>query len=224
LATAFALALPAARVLTPAMLPLLVVLVVLGIVAGIIWLAWTQVKQARANLQALAGRLGLAYLPEPAWGGAGQVTGQLDGRAVRFWNYTTGSGKSRQTWCAVGVRPRQDGGLSIELQRQNFGTKVMTWFGAKEIQVGDPAFDAAWFVQTNQPEFLAAALVPEIREKFMTQPALAWEGGYKLAEGEVRFAVRGTFAQAKLVTDLEARLPLLRDLADVAEVFAAERR
>ncbi|MBI2516275.1 MAG: hypothetical protein HYV95_05105 [Opitutae bacterium] len=190
----------------------------------IIWLNWWTQKKTLANLRALAGRLGLQLTAPPsALGGGGMVSGAQQGRAVRFWTYTTGSGKSRQTWCAVGVRPRAVGGLQFELQRQNFGTKVMEWFGAKEIQVGDAGFDAAWFVQTNQPEFLAAALVPEIREKLMADAADAREGGYKLADGEVRFALRDNFTSEKAIARLEARLPVLHDLADVAEVFAADQ-
>jgi hypothetical protein len=198
------------------MLPLLPILLVVAAIVGSIWLSGRQQQQASANRLALADRLGFDFNL-----GLGEVTGNVAGRPAHFWTYSTPNGKSRVTWCAVGVWPHRTGGLAYNIQRQNFGTKVMTWFGAKEIQVGDTAFDAAWFVQTNQPEFLAAALVPEIREKIMALPALPGENGYELAEGEVRFAVRGTFADEKLVAALEARLPLLRDLADVAEVFGA---
>lgn len=193
------------------------------LVGLIIWLDWRDQKKTRAGLQALADRLGL-QLATPAspfrrdWA----VTGLLQGHAVRFWTYTTGSGKSRQTWCAVGVRPQAHAGLQFEIRRQNLSTKVMEWFGAKEIQLGDAAFDRAWFVQTNQPEFFAAALVPEIREKFTALETDSPEGSYKMADGEVRFALSGSFSGKRTVAQLEARLPVLHDLADVAEVFAAD--
>lgn len=204
------------------------VLIVLGFllfVGLIFWLnKWAQ-KKTLANLQALAARTGLQLSAPPGLlSGGGTVSGTQLGRAVRFWTYTTGSGKSRQTWCAVGVRPREAGGLQFEIRPQNLATKVMEWFGAKEIRVGDPAFDQAWFVQTDQPEFLAAALVPEIREKLTVPDVAGWSGSYKLADGEVRFALQNSFTSEKALAQLEARLPVLHDLADVAEVFAADRR
>lgn len=203
---------------------LLVVVGILLFLGLIIWLNWWAQKKTLANLQALAGRLGLQLTTPPrALSGGGVVSGVQQDRAVRFWTYSTGSGKSRRTWVAVGVRPRAAGGLQFEIQPQNLATKVMEWFGAKEIQVGDPAFDQAWFVQTDQPEFLAAALVPEIREKLTVPNGAGWSGSYKLTEGEVRFALQNNFASEKAIMQLEARLPVLHDLADVAEVFAAER-
>jgi len=202
------------------------VLVVLGFCAffGLaIWAGRAQQKKALANLAALAGRLGLNVSGGQSTFGPGPAAeGTQQGRQVRFWSYTTGSGKSRQHWVAAGVRPRADGGLNFELQPQGFGTKFMELFGVKEIQVGDQRFDDAWFVQTNQPEFLAAALVPEIREKLMqTVGPKARPGSYKLEAGVVRYAELGSFSDAALVARLESRLPLLHDLADVGEVFAS---
>jgi hypothetical protein len=188
----------------------------------VIWIGRVQQKKALANLQALGGRLGLSVSGGQSVFGPGPAAdGTQQGRQVRFWSYTTGSGKSRRNWVAAGVRPRADGGLSFELQPQGLGTKFMELFGVKEIQVGEKRFDDAWFVQTNQPEFLAAALVPEMREKLMqTIGPRTRPGSYKLEAGLVRYAEEGQFSDAELVTRLETRLPLLHDLADVAEVFA----
>jgi hypothetical protein len=65
-------------------------------------------------------------------------------------------------------------------------------------------------------------LVSEIREKLMALATHHPEGSYKMADGEVCFALKGGFSSARTVAQLEARLPVLHDLADVAEVFAAD--
>lgn len=201
----------------------LIVVGILGISALIVWAAVVAHRKAEANLQALAVRHGLQVVKE----GSGitavtSVRGQRQGKEVRFWTYSTGSGKSRRTWCAVGVRPRAAGDLAFDLRPQGFGTTIMGWFGAREIQVGDPAFDAAWFVRTNQPDFLTAALVPDIRTKLSSLPRAAGDAEYKLKEGLVQFATQGSFGSATVIARLEARLPVLFDLADLAEVSASQ--
>lgn len=209
----------------PAAMQVLVVVVIMaGFIALIVWGAVQHQKKVRANLEGLAARLGLQVTGDPrGLVTSGAVSGVRQGKEVRFWTYATGSGKSRRTWCAVGVRPRAHGGLEFDLRRQGFGTKVMEWLGAKEIQVGDPAFDREWFVRTNQPEFLAAALVPEVRARLAALGHFASEKPFQLEGGLVQLSTPGTFGNDKVVTRLEACLPLLYDLADIAEVFAASQ-
>lgn len=200
---------------------LVALLIGAGFMGLIIWGAVQHQKKVRANLEALAGRLGLQVTGDPKGVRAHSgVAGVHQGKAVRFWTYSTGSGKSRRTWCAVGVKPRAHGGLEFELQRQGFGTKIMEWFGAQEIQVGDPAFDRDWFIRTNQPEFLAAALVPEIRAKLTAWRLAATEKPIRLEAGEVQVSVPGNFGNDQVIARLESSLPQLIDLADIAEVFA----
>jgi hypothetical protein len=121
---------------------------------------------------------------------------------------------------AVAVRPRAETSLQFDLTRQNFGSTILEMFGAKEIQVGDAAFDKAWFVRTNQPEFFGVALVPSIREKLMADPKGRWGSRYKLEDGLVQYAEQGYFSGTEAVERLEKQLPLLQELADVAEVSA----
>ena len=126
-------------------------------------------RQAADNVRTLAEQLGLEFAagapllglfyPQP------KAAGQLRGRRVEVLLLATGSGKSEVYQCAVSATVRATGGLTMHLQQQGLGTKVMALFGATEIQVGEPEFDRAWFIQTNQPEFLRAALLPELRDK-----------------------------------------------------------
>src|SRR5882724_6962915 len=120
------------------------------------WWAAGQQRRAAANLRALAQRLGLQFFDDakPGWGSLLSVMGQHEGRDVTFHTFLTGSGRSRTTWRAVSVRPRTVGSLLFHFRPQGLVTKLQEIFGAEEITVGDAAFDAAWFLQTNQPEFL----------------------------------------------------------------------
>ncbi len=204
--------------------PVLFLLAILGFIGGVVWLARVQTKKEHQLMLTLAQRMNLRVVEHKTLGtmAVDALEGELSGRVVRYWTYTTGSGKSRVRWVAVGMRPRQHGGLEFELSRQGFGAKVAEWFGIKEVQVGDPQFDAAWFIKTNQPEFFAAALVPEIRAKFPTAHN-GRTGTFKLADGVVQYVERGYFQSEKTITMLESQLPVLQDLADVAEVFASTR-
>ncbi len=205
------------------LLPFLVLIFTTGMIGMVLWLALAQMRKAAANLQALSQRLGLVYREDKTAGLVTMrtVTGLQAGREVSFHNFTTGGGKSSTTWRAVSVRPRAAGGLIFYFHRQGLAAKIEALFGAKEAVVGDAAFDAAWFLQTNEPEFVGAALVPEVRAKLMAAQAAGGPGGsFKLESGMVRYAETGTFSDASACARLEQMLPVLHDLADIAEVAA----
>ncbi len=205
---------------------LLVFPVILAIVAALLWAARGHARKTHAMMRDFAQRAGLRVVEKTALGftWVESMEGTQAGRAVRYWTYATGSGKSRTTWVAVAVRPRAEAGLQFDLTRQSFGSKIMEMFGVKEIRVGDPAFDAAWFVRTNQPDFLAAALVPSIRARLMAERAGRWGARYKLEHGLVQYVEQGHLSSAEVMSRLERQLPLLQELADVAEVFAGSGR
>ena len=209
--------------LTDATLVGLILVVFVGVAVLLIWAARQEHQRLRQNLGSLAARLGLEHKTAAAawWSDEHVVEGRRDGRLVRFWSYTTGSGKSRRHWIAVGVAPRRVGRFRFRFEKQGLATRLAEWFGAQEVTVGDPAFDAAWFVRTNAPEVLRAALVPAIRERLMAARAAGAEDDFKLEEGIVFYARQGRFGDAAAVRQLESLLPVLQDLADLAEVGEA---
>lgn len=195
----------------------------MGIVGLVVWTSVRETRKANANMQALALRLGLEFRNQKSPGRlpVRTVSGQQAGREVIFYRFTTGSGKNSQTWRAVSVRPRATGKLTFNLHRQGLGTKIEALFGAKEAVVGEAIFDQAWFLQTNDADFLGAALVPEVRAKLMT--ALAAGGrsfSFRLVDGAVRYAETGSYSSAPGCVRMETMLPVLHDLADIAEVAA----
>lgn len=195
-----------------------------GFAALVVLRAWGSFRARRQTderMAALAKRLGLEFVAAQTWTANSHLTGILRGKRVEFFNYTTGSGKARKLLSALSVAPATSGALTFALCKQGFVTKVLALFGAKEITVGDAAFDARWFIQTNQPDFFRAALMPELRVKLDAALAGLIKGGeIKLETGAVRYAEQGTFT-AERCARYEALLPVLCDLADVAEVSAS---
>ncbi|MCC6414486.1 MAG: hypothetical protein IT582_01045 [Opitutaceae bacterium] len=201
----------------------LVFVLLLVAMAGVFVLLWrigaAMAQKALDNLRVLAGRLKISVVEKPKKFGVHpppEAVGFVRGKQVRLFNYTTGTGKSKTTWSAIAVTPAVASGLSFELLPQGFGSKVLELFGARELQVGDAAFDKKWFVRCNQPAFFAAALLPEIRQKIMGSAAGRW----KLQEGIVTYSELGLFSDAARCERFTALADVACDLADLAEVFA----
>lgn len=202
-------------------MPLLFVGGFVALVLFGIWCSYLAWRKSHERLAALAGRLGLEFVAAKGWNDNARITGTLRGKRVEFFTYSTGSGKSRKTWSALSVTPAAESSLTFALCKQGFGTKLRALFGAKEITVGDAAFDGRWFIQTNQPEFFRAALIPELRTKLDAALEGTIRGGdIKLERGVVGYAEQGVFSRERCAR-YEALLPLLCDLADVAEVSAS---
>lgn len=201
--------------------PLLVFLAIVGL-AVLIALG---IKQARvlqqrtaANLERLAGQLGLQASPRVGPAKRPGLTGFLGGKPVELYSYSVSNGKTSVTWVAITVQATAATGLTFHLQKQGFGSKVMEFFGVHEITVGDPEFDAAWFVRTNRPDFFRAALIPELRAKLMAAQHSGSRGAFELKAGLVKYAEQGSFAETPRAERFVALAGLLRDLVDVAEV------
>ena len=212
------------------MIPFLMIGLFVVFTGFIVWAAARASKQAGENLDRLAATLGLqreitapvlgVFHPEP------RISGQIRGKRIEVFPFSTGSGKSRVQWSAISAAAQVDGGLTFDFRPQGLGTKLMEVFGSREIQVGDDAFDRAWFIQTNQPDFLRAALVPELREKIsaLSREAGVRGGQLQLEHGVVRYAEHGSLSDAKRCDRLGRALDAVCDLADVAEVFAGQKR
>ncbi len=211
-----------------AIIPVLFFVGFAGVFVFIIWQSGKASIAARANVQGLADRLGLVLAPATPMFGRfyppPRATGTIRGKRVELFNYSTGSGKSRKTWAAISVAPAMPSGLTFSLTRQGLGSRVLSLFGAKEIEVGNRAFDDRWFVQTNQPDFLRAALLPELQEKLLALDRSKLPGSVRLEDGVVKYAEQGSFHNREICERLAAVLDVLCDLADVAEVWAQSRQ
>jgi len=217
--------------MNPAIFPFLLI----GLFAVMIGLAgWVTARQSRLtheNVRQLAASLGLQFADDPPTFGLfypeARASGQLRGKYFELFPFSTGSGKSRVQWSAISATTATSTGLTFHLRRQDTGTKIMQLFGAKEITVGDAEFDAAWFIQTNQPEFFREALLPELRAKItslMSESGVRPRGmEFKLEQSVVRYAEIGSFSDDTRCRRCERAADIVCDLADVAEVFAEQQ-
>ncbi|MBE34977.1 MAG: hypothetical protein CMI16_05395 [Opitutaceae bacterium] len=179
-------------------------------------------RKAHNNLCELSQRLNLKMQEvKPVLGYYQQadLNGEIRGKQVRLYIYTTGTSKSKTTWAAILVVPREHGGLTFSITRQGFGSRVKALFGAEEIKVGDEKFDREWFIETNAPDFLAAGLLLELQQKI--QPH---HGNWKLKDGSIIYSEQGSFADRERCTRFIAIADAACDLADVAEVYAKQKQ
>lgn len=209
----------------PALIPFLMFGGFFAFIVFAIWLAAKSAQKTRIRIEQLAANLGLTVEPARVTLGifhhAPKVTGLRRGKKMEIFSYTTGSGKSRTHWAAIAATPRADGGLTFSITRQGFGSKIAELFGSREIQVGNPAFDSAWFIQTNRPDFFSAALLPELQAKITAATQNASRGAtFKLEHGRVVYAEIGSFYDQARCARFENAADVVCDLADVAEVNA----
>jgi hypothetical protein len=199
---------------------ILIPLVMFGVFALVAVMAVRHAAKVRKEFPRWAEEIGWTAKPMTSWTTPAEATGAHAGRRGRVYSFTTGSGKSRTTWAAIELSAGVSSGLELELTRQGFGSKVAALFGAKEIQVGDAAFDARWFIRTNRPDYMKAALLPEFRARI---EELERRGGrsvkLEIKQGRAIYLEQGFF-QAPVRTRLAAALPVLADLAALAEVEA----
>jgi hypothetical protein len=198
-------------------------LVMVAVVGLAIWAGRVQKQRTTANLQKLAVQLGLEFVAATGWTGRPSVTGTLRGKKADFFTYVTSSGKSSTAWAAVTVQAATAGALTFSLEKRGFVTKIEKLFGAHEAVVDDAEFAQAWFVQTNQPDFMSAALIPELRTKLTAARQAGAKGKFELKGDKVKYAEMGGFADTKLSKRFAALADVMCDLADVAEVAAEGR-
>lgn len=216
----------AAALALESILPVLVPVVMIGMFALIIRAAVMQTRKAQANLKALADRLGLT-VQEPVKKGIfassqSRVVGTFRNRPVQIYTYSTGSGKNRTTWCALSLQASVPAEFSLKVSGENLFTKAGRMLGIDDVATGDPAFDEKLYVKSKQPDFVRAALIPEIRMRMVD----AWQkhralGAFTVERGEVKYAEMGNFANAKICDRFPDMLEIAGDLAEIAETFRA---
>ena len=200
---------------------ILIPLVMVGAFVLVVVLSIRSTARMRKEFARWVEELGWTASAMTSWSASPEASGMYAGRRGRVFTYTTGSGKSRTTWAAIELLLGSSTGLELSLTRQHFGTKVAEWFGVKEIKVGDAAFDERWFIQTNREDYMKAALLPEFRQRI---EELAAKGGrgmkLEIKAGLALYSEQGFFS-GPVRSRVVAALPVLADLAALAEVESA---
>ncbi|MCR1782976.1 hypothetical protein KVF89_10560 [Nocardioides carbamazepini] len=198
----------------------LVVLLVLAVAAGT-----KRAAERRQGLAALAHHREWEYRPSdpglvdrftgaPFGRGHGRradnvLLGRYDGRsfAAFDYQYTTGSGEdsSRHAYSVVALSL---GVRAPELAVGPTGT-LRRWVDSltgRDIEIGDPVFDAAFTVHSPAPAFAADVLLSDVRDVMRHHPALSWR-----ITGDSLLVIRsGAHAPA----EIDAKLHLMDALLD----------
>jgi hypothetical protein len=192
----------------------------IGMVVFVVWAAVRHAKKTSAQVVKLGEALGLGVIAPPKkWfdQASYRLEGTYRGRPARVWSYTTGSGKSRTTWCAIAVGcGNAPNPMELSIQPEGLGWRIAKAFGARELEVGEAAFDREFMVRAKEPAF-AAALLPEIRERLLAFKRAGGVGTFKAEPGELIYTEQGFFSE-KLVARFPAAAEIAVDLADAVEV------
>jgi len=105
------------------------------------------------------------------------LIGRFDGRPFTAfdYHYTTGTGEdsSRHSHSVLALN------LGVPAPDLAVGptSTVRRWVDSltgRDIEIGDPAFDAAYTIHSPAPEFTADVLLSDVREVMRHHPALSW--------------------------------------------------
>jgi hypothetical protein len=131
--------------------------------ALVAWLVFRDKRTRQEVLDAVAASMDGAAVDREAFA----VRGRRHGVSVVFQLAVRGSGKQRQTWTEV-LLPPAPAGLSLELRPQTTSERSLIEKGlAVDVQVGDPAFDAAFVVEAA-PAYVARTLLDaDVRRKLL---------------------------------------------------------
>jgi len=136
---------------------------------------------------------------------ANVLLGRYDGRPFTAFDYhhTTGSGDSstRHVHSVVALS------LGVQAPHLAVGptTTLRRWVDSltgRDIEIGDPAFDAAFTIHSPAPDFAADVLLSDVRDVMRAHPGLSWRitgdsllmirsGAHAPAEIDGRLAVMG---------------------------------
>jgi hypothetical protein len=118
------------------------------------------------------------------------VTGVYQDFIVSLYTYMTGSGKHSSTWTSFVVYlPFHFRNVArLRVTREGFLAGITKAFGAQDIHVGDPAFDEAYLIASDTPQFVPHILTPPIRDALLRGTQ---EMNVTVGDGRVYYAQRG---------------------------------
>lgn len=177
-----------------------------AIIGLVVALLTSRRRQASAAWAAAAQRLGLDLKPTGGFGGLlGQLSmsGSTSGYMVRIDTHS--SNDNQYTRFRVELPPL---GLSVKLSRQGALHSIAGFFGAQDIEVGEPVFDKGVVVKGAYPQKVEAFLTPArrvaISELFQAYPQAL------ITDSFITYSRRG------IVTNPDELISILERLLSVA--------
>lgn len=157
----------------------------------------------------------LSFIKKPTW-----VSGDYRGGPLEIWHFTRGSGKNSSPYIGMRLGLDNPRGLSFKFHKEGFFSKIGKKLGMEDVQVGDPRFDKDFIVKCSDPDFIRAALLPEIKERFYqayeTHGAI---GVLKLEKNELYYEEGGRIRSDELRARFVALIDLCADLRETVNVY-----
>jgi hypothetical protein len=140
------------------------IVLVLAVVVAIVLVPvlLSRARETDRAWSAAARSLGLGFTPSGFFGPR-RIDGRYKGFEVRIHTFTRRYGKSSKTFTRFQVRFPRPLGLGLALSREGFFAGVAKTFGAQDIVVGDPSFDAHVLVKGTNPVGVIRYLTPARR-------------------------------------------------------------
>jgi hypothetical protein len=148
----------------------------------------------------LSGQIGGEFADGGMWRGD-KVTAHVGPWTVILDTYVVSTGKSAISYTRMRAPYVNRDGLRFTLYRKTLLTDLGKFMGMQDISIGDPAFDEAFVVKSNDPAQARSLLAdPKLRELLQQQPAVFFsvkddEGifgpAFNESVDELYFAVQG---------------------------------
>jgi len=118
-------------------------------------------RKVVASWGEVAGRLGLRLEVKSRFSRP-MIAGTLNGIPVRVDTFTRRSGNNSTTYTRYQVR-YPSAGFDFNLKREGGLAKIGRFFGIRDVEMGDKAFDSAFKIKTADPSRLEGLLTPSVR-------------------------------------------------------------
>ena len=147
---------------------------------------------------------------------ARRVEGVRSGSPIQIYQYTVSSGNNSTTYTTVRAEVANPRALSFKFSREGLMARLGKALGMQDVTTGDARFDDAIRVKCNDPDFIRQALIPRIREKFLS----IWEqhkarGAIVLEGSRLSYDETGVIRNERARERIAAVADLIGDLAGV---------
>ena len=163
-------------------------------------------------------RHGLAAL----FGRCPWMVGERDGRRLQLTQISRTAGRHTRNYVRlILTSDRASASLQFRISPEGWRSTLKRLLRIEKVKTGDPIFDLEWWVQSNRPDFMAAALVAEVREHVRSTGS---EGRFSYRDGKLKFEASGSIRSVAQLGRLRAVCEAAHALMTVAEVDAADDR
>lgn len=136
-------------------------IIIVGVIVLIVVAAQQQQKRTVAAWSEAARHLGLQVESRSSFSSP-LITGTLDGIPVRVDSYSRRHGNNSTTYTRYQVR-YPSAGFDFELKREGGLARIGRFFGIRDVETGDAAFDEAFKISTSDPARLREFLTPSVQ-------------------------------------------------------------